>query len=305
VTRSLVVTVPDAYLYEDLHDHFENVTVYRWNLDGPAPVDVIDLCVAHYTAGLEQFDHLGTTTIRNLQWQSIGYDGLVEALPSGITIANAATVHETSTAELAVGLMIAAQRDFADHLHRADRHEWVQSFGSTLADRRVLLVGYGGIGKAIEERLRPFEVEITRVASKPRDSSYGPVHGVDALPTLLASCDILAVSLPLTDTTELLFGHEYLRLLPDGALVVNVGRGRVFDTDALVAHGERLRYALDVVDPEPLPSEHPLWSVPHLLLTPHVGGGAASMHPRMLRLVREQISRLRVGDGLAHVVHRG
>lgn len=305
-TRSFTVSVPDRYLYDALVGQFDDVTVLEWGLTGPAPADVLDLVVADYLLGPEQFRFLATVETTLLQWQSIGFNGLAEVLPPGIVVANAASVHEASTAELAVGLMIAGQRDLATHIRNGRDGRWALTFRPSLADARVLLLGYGGVGRAIEDRLLAFEVVMTRVARTARVADRGPVHGIDELPSLLPDADILVIALPLNDDTVGLVDAGVLAGLRDNALVVNVGRGQVADTAALTAEAsrDRLRLALDVIEPEPLAPEHPLWSLPNVLLTPHIGGASSAMEPRMLQLVRDQIERLRRGDPPRNVVLR-
>ncbi|MGZ4459556.1 MAG: NAD(P)-dependent oxidoreductase, partial [Nocardioidaceae bacterium] len=167
-------------------------------------------------------------------------------------------------------------------------------------DRRVLVVGHGAIGEAIERRLAGFETEVVRVARHARAG----VHGVDELPALLPEADVVVLILPVTDETKGLVDAAFLRSMKDGALLVNVARGAIVDTDALVAalHEGRIRAALDVTDPEPLPAGHPLWRAPHLLLSPHVGGDSTAMEPRAHRLVFEQLRRFAAGEELANVV---
>ncbi len=169
-----------------------------------------------------------------------------------------------------------------------------------LADSRVLVLGYGQIGRAITRRLLPFEVSVTAVASRARegDELVDRVHGIDELADLVGSHDVVVVIVPLTESTRGLVDADLLARMPDGALLVNVARGAVVDTDALVAECTtgRLRAAVDVTDPEPLPAGHPLWTTPGVLITPHVGGQTTAMRPRAVALMRRQIERMR--DGL-------
>ena len=170
----------------------------------------------------------------------------------------------------------------------------------------MLLLGYGGVGRAIEERLAPFEVDLTRVASRARDDAGGRIHGIDELPRLLPAAEIVIVGVPLNDATTGLVDREFLSALPDGALVVNIARGRVADTDAILAEAAsgRLRFALDVTDPEPLPEGHPLFALPNVLISPHIGGASTAMMPRMARLLRRQIERMLRGEAPLNVVLR-
>jgi phosphoglycerate dehydrogenase-like enzyme len=184
---------------------------------------------------------------------------------------------------------------------------WLPStFHRALADRRVLVLGYGSIGRAIASRLTPFEVEVTAVASRPRpgDELVRSVHGVDELPDLLPHHDVVIVIVPLGDETTGLVDDEFLSAMPDGALLVNVARGGVVDTEALVRHTQagRVRAALDVTDPEPLPPGHPLWSSPGVLISPHVGGASTAFMPRAARLLQDQLSAYAAGRPLRNLV---
>jgi phosphoglycerate dehydrogenase-like enzyme len=162
------------------------------------------------------------------------------------------------------------------------------------------------VGKAVEARLAGFEVEVTRVAARAREEAGVRVHGIDELPALLPDADIVVIGTPLTDATRHLVDDAFLSALPDGALVVNVARGAVADTDAVLDHARRgrLRFALDVSDPEPLPQGHPLFALPNVLISPHVGGATSAMLPRMARLLRRQIERMLAGEPPLNVVLR-
>lgn len=284
----------------------EGVEFVEWDLRTEPPVEHIDLVVPVYLGSNKPLANVAAVTPKLVQVQSIGYDGLADLLPAGITLANAATVHEASTAELTVGLILASQRGIPDFVRAERTGEWLQSQRPSLADRRVLLIGYGGVGAAIEERLLPFEVEVTRVASSAREDERGPIHGIDELPGLLPHAEIVIVVVPLTDDTRGLIGDAFLAALPDDALVVNVARGPVADTDALVEHATsgRIRLALDVTDPEPLPADHPLWSLPNVLVSPHIGGATSAMLPRMARLLRRQIEHLLADEEPENIVLR-
>ena len=305
---AFVVSVPTAQLADDIAPLPEGVEVVVWTMDAetPAPHDHIDLVVPPYMAGGRGLDLLGTVTPRLIQGQSIGYEGVEDRLPAGIVFANAASVHETSTAELAVGLALAAQRHIDDFAVDTRAGRWAPVFARSLADRRVLLLGYGGVGKAVAARLAPFEVEVVPVASHARMADGVAVHGIDELPQLLPNAEIVILTLPGGDATRHILDTDALALLPDDALVVNVGRGSLIDTDALVAElrAGRLRAALDVVDPEPLPEGHPLWSVPGILIAPHVGGASTAMEPRIAALVRRQIGHLLEGSEPENIVIR-
>ncbi|RUR01885.1 2-hydroxyacid dehydrogenase [Labedella endophytica] len=303
---SLVVSVPDARLAYAVGDVPDGVEIVEWDFQSDPPRSRIDLIVPPYMGGSSRLGRVGEVENTLVQSQSIGYDGVEDLLPDGITYANATTVHETATAELALTLTLAAQRGLPQFVRDAESGTWKSRMHPGLADKRVMILGYGGVGRAIEDRLLPFEVEVVRVASKPRSDDRGHVYGTDDLPELLPDLDIVIVVTPLTPSTAGLVGDDVLSALPDGALVVNVARGQVADTDALVSHATegRIRLALDVTDPEPLPQDHPLWSLENVLISPHVGGASGAMLPRMAALIRRQIGHLLAGEDPENIVLR-
>jgi phosphoglycerate dehydrogenase-like enzyme len=305
-TNALVVSVPTDSLYESLANTNEGVEIVKWTLDGPPPKPVIDMVVLPYMSDLGVLNNLANVTTRLVQSQAIGYDGVEGLLPPGLVFSNAAGVHETSTAELTLALILASQRGIADFVRDATLGRWKRRLFNSLADREVLLVGYGGLGQAIERRLLPFEVSVTRVASRERHDEQGVIHSVTSLPVLLPDVDIVVVCVPLNDHTEGLINDHFLSLMADGSLLVNVSRGLVADTEALVRHATsgRLRLALDVTDPEPLPDHHPLFSLENVLITPHVGGASSAMFPRVTRLLENQIHLLQQGAEPVNVVLR-
>lgn len=305
-TPTLIVSLPGTALRRALGPVPEGVQLIEWDMTGPAPVPHIDIAVQPYMGATPLLSNLAGVTTRLVQSQSIGYDAVADVLPPGHTVANAASVHETSTAELALAMILASQRGIPDFVRAADAGRWAPARYASLADRTVLILGYGGVGQAIEARLAPFEVSIVRVASTARDVEAGHVHGVDELPALLPAADIVVVGVPLSERTTGLVDETFLAAMPDGALLVNVARGAVADTAALLAHASsgRLRLALDVTDPEPLPDGHPLFALPNVLITPHVGGASTAMMPRMGRLLAEQIERMLRGEAPRNVVVR-
>ncbi|WP_308492546.1 2-hydroxyacid dehydrogenase [Microbacterium terrisoli] len=303
----LVVSVPTEQLAHDLVPLPDGVEVIVWTMDAAADRDAIDIVVPPYMNAGDIYPSLRGLRTRLVQGQSIGYEEVVPVLPAGHVFANAASVHEASTAELAVALTLAAQRRLADFVRAQDRHHWATEFAASLADRRVLLLGYGGVGKATAARLAPFEVDLTVLASRARDEGDVHVHGIDEFSSLLPDAEIVIATLPANAATRHLIDDAALSLLPEGALVVNVGRGPLIDTDALVDHVRRgrIRAALDVTEPEPLPADHPLWSLPGVLISPHVGGASTAMMPRIARLVRTQIDRMLAGEPPLNVVIGG
>lgn len=305
-SRKLRVSLPSQELVDAVEPP-AGVEIFLWDFTGDAPAAQFDLVVPPYMGKPHALTALAGVDVGLVQSQSIGYDGVAAVLPAGCRFANAAGVHETSTAELALGMMIASQRGIADFARNQATGTWDNGMRPSLADRRVLLVGYGGVGKAIEARLLPFETEVTRLASRGRDDERGRIYGIEDLYKQLQLHDIVVVSVPLGEQTRHLVDGKFLAAMPDGALLVNVARGPVADTDALLRETStgRLRAALDVTDPEPLPQAHPLWTVPGVLITPHVGGASTAMLPRMARLIRKQIGLLQTGEEPVNVVLGG
>lgn len=301
---TITVSVPSESLAAKLADTGAEVLV--WKMDGPAPSDVIDLVVPPYMAGNAGLPLLADVRTQLIQGQAIGYDGVEQKLPAGIVFANAATVHETSTAELALTLVLAAQREFVRFVQAQSTGTWSPVMAASLADRRVLVLGYGGVGKAVAARLAPFEVDVVPVATQARDEDGVHVHGVDELSELLPTAEVVIATLPGGDATRHIVDDAFLSALPDGALVVNVGRGSLVDTDALVDHISRgrIRAALDVTEPEPLPADHPLWTLDGVLIAPHVGGATSAMAPRVEALIRRQIGHLQRGETPENIVLR-
>lgn len=307
---SLFVTVPTARLAENIGALPEGVELEIWDMASPAPRERIDLVVPPYMGGAKFFGALEGLDVGLVQSQSIGYDGVEEQLPAGIPFANAASVHEASTAELAVALTLAAQRQLPRFVLAQQDGQWSPVFAESLADRKVLLVGFGGVGEAIALRLEPFEIDLTVVARTARPVWHErlgrvQVHAIEELPALLPDAEIIILALPGGGATHHLFDDEMLGLMSDGALLVNVGRGTLVDTDALVRQQGRIRAALDVLDPEPLPAEHPLWKADGVLIAPHVGGASTAMNPRIARLIRKQVERMLRGEAPVNVVLGG
>ncbi|MEO7448573.1 MAG: 2-hydroxyacid dehydrogenase [Humibacillus sp.] len=307
----LVVSVPDESYAAGL-DELEGVDVVAWDMQGPHPRGAeVRLAVMPYMTHLSvRRVTEGLTSLGAIQIQSAGFENFLDGLPAGVDLCNAAGVHDASTAELAVGLALASLRHLPDFVVAQRDSRWLpQRDYPALADRRVLVLGYGNIGRAVVRRLLPFEVSVSVVASRARagDELVDTVHGIDELPELVTAADVLIVIVPLTASTHGLVDAALLARMPDGGLVVNVARGPVVDTDALVAECAtgRLRAALDVTDPEPLPEDHPLWLTPGVLIAPHVGGATDAMRPRAEALIRRQVLALRDGHGLINVVATG
>ena len=267
----------------------------------PESVGEVRFYVPPYQVGprvSEVLDQMASLEV--VQALTAGVDNLRGRVPDGVLLCSGRGIHDASTAELAVALTLASLRGVPGFVRDQDRHAWRPGWHPALADRRVLIVGYGAVGEAVERRLVPFEVDVVRVARSARDG----VHPVEDLPRLLRDADVVILVVPLTDATRGLVDAAFLAAMKDGALLVNVARGAVVDTDAVVAalHAGRIHYATDVADPEPLPVDHPLWHAPNLLVSPHVGGASSAMWPRAYRLVRDQLHRYAAGEELVNIM---
>lgn len=307
----LTVTLPTAELLSDIGEAPDGVRLVLWDvLSEPAEPSAIDVVlIPHYFVRASGYRRLSDLpNLRLVQLPSAGYEHALPYIPERVALANGRGVHDDETAELAIGLALASLRGIDAAVRDAQAERWDNTaILPSLADRRVLLVGYGSIGTAIAERLAPFKVHLTVVARTARDEGDVHVHGFDELPALAPQAEVVILIVPFTDETEHLVDAEFLAALPDGALIVNVARGGVVDTDALVAElrTARLRAALDVTDPEPLPAGHPLWSTPNTIITPHVGGNTTLTHVRTLELLRRQIAHLVADEPVENVVRPG
>jgi phosphoglycerate dehydrogenase-like enzyme len=276
---------PDAFTYE----------VVDPTVSVPDSVGDVEVYVTPYAVGPKVADVIPRmTSLRYVQTLTAGVDNIRSAIPEGVTLCSGRGIHDTSTAELVLTLVLASLRGVPSFVRAQDRHEWTPGWHEALADKTVLLVGYGAIGAAVEARLAPFECSVVRVARSARDR----VHAITELPALLPTADVVALVLPLTNESRGLVDASFLAAMKDGALLVNVARGPIVDTGALVSalRTERIRAALDVVDPEPLAADSPLWDCPGLLVSPHVGGSSSAMWPRAHRLVRDQLHRIAAGE---------
>jgi phosphoglycerate dehydrogenase-like enzyme len=295
--RPRVVT---PYEFADLADALELIP---WDGTGPLPDEAAEaqVYVMPYVFNQPTLDVIAAMPkLEVIQTQTAGVEHVLPYLRKGIVLCNARGVHDASTAELAVTLTLASLRGLRDFVTAQAGGQWTFAVRDSLADRRVLIVGYGSIGAALEQRLLPFECDVVRVARQAREN----VYEMGQLPDLLPEADVVVLLIPLTDETRKLVNAEFLGRMKDGALLVNVARGAIVDTEALLAEVQtaRLRAALDVTDPEPLPTDHPLWRAPGVLITPHVGGASSAFLPRSKRLIHEQLKRYAAGRPLLNVM---
>ena len=264
------------------------------------------------------------SSVHVVQSQYAGVDAFLSLVPAGATLCDAQGVHDIPVAEWILTAILASLKYIPFYVRMQATGDWKQRIGAEalylgthpgekpmhpsaledeLAGKTVLIVGYGSIGRATEERLRPFDVKMLRIGRRGRDG----VEPVERLDDLLPRADIVVLLVPLTDQTRGFIDGKRLGKMKHGALLVNAARGPVVDTDALVEglNAGRIQAAVDVTDPEPLPMGHPLWSAPNLLITPHIAGSSPGMMDRVMRLIGDQCRRYLAGEPLAHVVTEG
>ena len=303
---NVVVCLPEWEGVEHVGDLPSNVEVV-WAQAEPAPLpDLagVDLIVPLMRARAPLLELLASPPgrLRVIQTLSAGVDWLVGHVPPHITVCNARGVFDAPLAEWVVGAILAMQRGLVRARDDQAKHEWGSYEPDELRGKRVVILGLGSIGSAIAARLRPFEVEIIGVGRTAREG----VRGLADLDALLPGADVLVDMLPLTSETNGLLDGRRLAMLPDGALVVNAGRGRTIEAAALLEElaSGRLRAVLDVTDPEPLPADHPLWAVPNVLISPHIAGDSPSTTARAFELAGDQIRRFAAGEPLINEVAR-
>jgi phosphoglycerate dehydrogenase-like enzyme len=275
--------------------------VWKGGEELPSSADEVEFVVFPFGINPEILRKIVTLPkLKTIQILSAGADHILPYIPENITLCNARGAHTPATAEWTAGAIIASIRNFPRFAAGQQAGHWDPAVSDLIAGKRVLIVGYGSIGEAVERRLAGWEVEIVRVARHARDG----VHPIDELPQLLPTADVVVILVPVTDETKQLVNAEFLKTMKDGALLVNAARGVIVDTDALLAEltSGRLNAALDVTDPEPLPDGHPLWSAPGLLLTPHVGGAVRASRKRAYEIVATQLARLAAGQPLLNAI---
>jgi phosphoglycerate dehydrogenase-like enzyme len=301
--RTIKVWLPEPGWVEAMGGLPDGMTADVWSGGEQLPDSVGDVEVVVVPFGVPE-SRLAVLAklpkLRLIQLMSAGAERVIPHVPASVTLCNARGAHDPAVAEWIMAVILAQAR----RLPRFDRQQqagtWAPAVGEALAGQTVLIVGYGSIGAAAERRLVPFGVTVERVARSARPG----VASIDDLPGLLPRADIVILLVPVTPATLRLADARFLGLMPDHALLVNAARGSIVDTGALLAEltAGRLRAALDVTDPEPLPPGHPLWSAPGLLLTPHVAGLDTQTTARVQAVVKDQLARYAAGEPLHNVV---
>jgi phosphoglycerate dehydrogenase-like enzyme len=303
----LAVWIPEHTPAVERERLAELADVHVFPATGPLPADLGpgDLLVAGNDAqrGLEVAPHIHG--LRVLQTFSAGVDRIVENVPPGVTLCDAAGVHDVAVAEWVVMAILASRRRLPEHIDDQRSGAWQENrlTGDDLEGATVILLGVGAIGAAVEARLAPFGVRFVRIARHPRPG----VHPLADLPMLLPGAEVVVILLPLTPETSGVFDPAAIAAMQPGALLVNASRGKIVDTEAMTAAvlDGRIRVALDVTEPEPLPAGHPLWSAPGALITPHVASDVRREEERAWRLVLDQVARLSRGEPPVNIVVDG
>ena len=273
------------------------------------PLDSSDLSkitfyVPPYMGGRRALEYVRSMpNLKILQVPNAGYENALEYLRPGLILCNGRGIHDASTAELAVGMTIASLRGFPTFVLSQHKAHWNPALFRSINDRKIGILGFGSIGKTIARILTGFDVEVIGFSRSGGNGSIKMEEFDKYLPTL----DIVILILPLTEESHHFFDARRLALLKDGALLVNVARGAIVDTESLLAEIRtgRITAALDVTDPEPLPDEHPLWQEKGIFITPHVGGFSTAFEPRARKLIESQLIRLASGQPLENVVAQG
>jgi phosphoglycerate dehydrogenase-like enzyme len=283
-----------------------DVDVVVWDGTGepPAGIDQVEFLVGGYGGATMSPEALaGMPRLSVIQLLSAGVESWLPVVPPGVVLCNGRGIHGGPTAELAIAGLLAVLRELPRFVEQQRDRVWRPTEVHSLDGMRVLVLGAGDIGQRVASVVRLLDAEATLVARHRRSG----VEPIAALPELLAQHDVVVVALPLTADTEGLVDAAFLAAMRDGAVLVNIARGRIVHTTALVAElqAQRLRAFLDVTEPEPLPVDHPLWTAPGVLITPHVGGGTPGWANRAYRLVREQLGRFVAGEPLRNVVSDG
>lgn len=300
--RELVGTTP-ADTRVALWDDYES---------GVIEPESVEFVVINIAGGAHRRKHLAEMpNLVGVRTQSIGYDWIIDDLPKGVALFNSSDVTSDTTAETGTLGIVASLRSLPEHLDAGRRGEWISLrevgpgaggavgvIGST-----VLVLGQGGVGRGIADRLEAFKARVVRFARSTRTGPNGEkIYSLDELDQWLGTADAVAIALPLNDATERLVDAQFLSKMKPGAVLGNVGRGRIVDTNAIVeaASSGRIRAALDVVDPEPLPRGHPLWQIPGVMITPHAGASSRAvrenMMPSMARMASNYLWGKEVGN---------
>jgi phosphoglycerate dehydrogenase-like enzyme len=291
------LTPPAIHIGPDQHEAIAQAV----REGGGEPAPLAEAVAVVWTAGAQDFPEL-PGSVRWVQLPSAGVEtwmDRIQAAPDGVVFTSAAGAYATDVAEHAVALLLAGVRGFARY---ARTRTWEPQDDRLLEGSSVAVVGAGGIGRAAIERLAPFDVEIVAVTRRGIDvPGAHRTLAADGLPGVWSSCDHFIVAAPATGSTRHLVGAEQLAEMKPHSWIVNIARGSLIDTDALVEalQAERIGgAALDVTDPEPLPDGHPLWESPRAIITPHVANPPSAQFRKLAERVTENVARFVTGAEL-------
>lgn len=271
-------------------------------LPGEDVLDEVQFYVPSYMRGIKTLDIIPRMkNLKVVHYSQAGYEDILGFVPDSVILCNASGLHDVSTSELALGLTIASRCDLPQILNNQQRQTWVHKRRVALADSHVGILGHGHIGKRIAGLIENFEAKVTSFSNSGRDGSIK----VSEFDSYLPSLDVIILIMPLTEQTHHFFNKKRLQAMKNGASLINMARGAIIDTEALIEelNTGRIYAALDVTDPEPLPDSHPLWSAKNLIITPHIGGDSTAFEPRAKKMVELQLSRIAQGFGPINQVH--
>lgn len=300
--ETITVLVPDDHALSAL-SQVDGVRLVRYDIGDELPAGAVaaEILIPPFLAGSRAVPLVDKLPkLRLVQLLSAGAEVWLGKLPDGVALSTCRGAHGGSTAEWVVAVLLSFYRHLPSFERAQRAAEWAFHVTDTLQDKRVLIVGAGDLGVQLQRRLEPFDVTVTLVGRTARDG----VRGEDELPDLLGSADAVVIVVPLTSDTSGMVDARFLAAMADGAILVNAARGPVVDTDALVEELRtgRLRAALDVTDPEPLPSDHPLWKLDGVLLTPHVAGSCTGREKRAYAVAASEVARFAAGQEPANLV---
>lgn len=298
----LAACVPSSVAFDSSDPPLPDAEMLVWDGrdDPPDGIEAVEYLVLPYMGEASPEILSRCPRVKVAQLLSAGYEAWIDVLPEGVVLCNGRGIHGGSTAELALLGLLAVVRDFPSIVHNQSTHSWRRVSSDTICNYHVLVLGAGDIGSRVAGALTALGARVTSVGRRSREG----VRGLDSIDEVIGDVDAVVVAMPLTAETTRLVDAGFCAKLRDQAIVVNVARGGLVDTEALAdeLYAKRLRAFLDVVDPEPLPPEHRLWDAPNLLLTPHLGGGTRAWEDRARELIRDQIRRLQTGAPLRNVV---
>ena len=264
----------------------------------------ITFYVPQYMGGRKALEYVQKMpNLKYLQVPNAGFDDALEFLKPGVVLCNARGVHDASTAELAVALALASRRGFYDFAIAQSKGEWAHKRYPSFNDSRIGIIGAGSIANTLKSYIEPYGVEILMFSRSGQNGSIA----ISELDSHLPELDFVFIVIPLNDESRNLFDSKKLSLMKDGAVIVNVGRGPIINTEALLKelNSGRIYAGLDVTDPEPLPPDHPLWKAKNLILSPHVGGNSTAFESRGKKLIESQLKLLSTGQELNNIVAHG